>query len=134
MSLIAAIAPAEHAPLAGRRVLIIEDEYFIADDITRAIASLGADVIGPVADVEEARRILDAGTRIDGALLDINVRNEMIFPLARALRSRNVPFVFATGYDKDVLGAEFHDVPVWEKPLDFPTVARSLANLIVGTR
>jgi CheY-like chemotaxis protein len=132
MSLIAAIASAVSAPLSGRRVLVIEDEYFIADDMTRALASLGAEVIGPIGEIKEAQRILDAGTRIDGAVLDINIRSEMIFPLARTLRSRNVPFVFTTGYDKGSLGSEFDDVPVWEKPLDIPALVRSLADMILN--
>jgi DNA-binding response OmpR family regulator len=115
--------------LAGWRVLVIEDEYFIADDIARALASLGAEIVGPIGDLEEAQRVLDTGATVDAALLDINIRNEMIFPLARTLRSRNVPFMFVTGYDKDSLGSEFHDIPVVEKPLDISAVARLLADM-----
>src|SRR5215475_4946474 len=86
------------SPLTGWRVLVIEDEYFIADDIAHALASRGAEVIGPLADLADAKELLKHGKPIDAALLDINIRNEMIFPLARLLRSRNVPIVFATGY------------------------------------
>jgi DNA-binding response OmpR family regulator len=119
--------------MAGRRVLVIEDEYFIADDLARAIASLGADVIGPLGEIEDAESILNAGTAIDGAVLDINIRNEMIFPLARTLRSRNVPFIFTTGYDKTSLGPEFQDIQLWEKPLDIQGVARSLSRIMRKT-
>lgn len=129
MSLVGASAPAPGSPLAGWRVLVIEDEYFIADDIARALASLGAEIVGPIGDLEEAQRVLDTGATVDAALLDINIRNEMIFPLARTLRSRNVPFMFVTGYDKDSLGSEFHDIPVVEKPLDISAVARLLADM-----
>lgn len=129
MSPVVASAPATGSPLAGWCVLVIEDEYYIADDITRALASLGAEVIGPIGDLEEAQRVLDAGATVDAALLDINIRNEMIFPLARRLRLRNVPFMFVTGYDKSSLDPEFHDIPVVEKPLDIPAVARSLADM-----
>ena len=88
--------------------------------------------VGPIAYLDDANEVLKEGTPIDGALLDINVRSEMIFPLARLLRSRAVPFVFTTGYDKSSLGPEFVDVQVWEKPLDIPRVARSLAALMSG--
>jgi hypothetical protein len=130
MSLDDPAAPDPHAPLAGCRVLVIEDEYFIADDLARAIISLGADVIGPLAEVEDATNLLNAGTAIDGALLDINIRNEMVFPLARVLRSRNIPFIFTTGYDRTSLGPEFQDVQLWEKPLDVQAVARSLTRMV----
>ncbi len=117
-------------PLTGRRILVVEDEYFLADDLSRHFASLGAEIVGPIAYLDDAAEVLKAGATIDGALLDINIRSEMIFPLARLLRSRNVPFLFTTGYDKKSLGPEFSDVQVWEKPLDIPRVARSLTALM----
>lgn len=126
----AAHKAASSAPLRGRRLLVIEDEYFIADDIARALANLGAEIIGPLPDLADAEGILKHGEAIDAALLDINIRNEMVFPLARLLRSHNVPFVFTTGYDTTSVVAEFHDVQLWEKPLDIPRLARSLAEML----
>ncbi len=117
-------------PLAGRSVLLIEDEYFIADEIRRELVALGAEILGPFAEVQEAAGVLRSGTRIDAALLDINIRSEMVFPLARRLRFRNVPFVFTTGYGKASLGPEFHDALLWEKPLDVSKVALSVADMI----
>lgn len=116
--------------LAARRILVVEDEYFLADDLHRHLASLGAETIGPIADLDEAEALLEAGTSIDGALLDINIRSGMIFSLARALQSRGVPFIFTTGYDKRSFEHEFPNVQVWEKPLDIPRVASALAALI----
>jgi len=121
-------------PLTGRRILVVEDEYFLADDLSRHFASLGAEIIGPIAYIDDAAEVLKADAAIDGALLDINVRSEMIFPLARLLRSRKVPFVFTTGYDRRSLGPEFGDVQVWEKPLDIPRLARSLTALMSAHR
>jgi CheY-like chemotaxis protein len=118
------------ATLAGRRLLVIEDEYFIGDDIAHALTNLGAEVIGPLPDLADAVGILERGEAIDAALLDINIRNQMVFPLARLLRSRNVPFVFTTGYDRTSVVAEFQDVQLWEKPLDMPRLARSLADML----
>src|SRR5215469_4566183 len=100
-------ASAYAAPLTGRRVLLIEDEYFIGDDIAHALKGLGAEIIGPLPSLADAEGILKRGEAIDAALLDINIRNEMVFPLARLLRSRNVPFVFTTGYDRTSVVAEF---------------------------
>jgi len=118
------------APLTGRRILVVEDEYFLADDIGHALRTLGAEIAGPVGDIEDAMAMLHGAGVLDGAVLDVNIRTELIFPVARELRARGVPFVFTTGYDKVSIAPEFHDVPLWEKPIDIVAMARTLAGLI----
>jgi CheY-like chemotaxis protein len=120
----------ERTPLSGRRILVVEDEYFLADDMSRAFRSCGAEVAGPVGDMEDALRILHDGSIVDAAVLDVNIRNEMIFPIAQELRARHVPFVFTTGYDRIGITPEFQDVPLWEKPIDVAAMIRELAGLI----
>ncbi|WLA44347.1 response regulator [Bradyrhizobium elkanii] len=117
--------------MTGRRVLIVEDEYFLADDMRSALRALGADIAGPAADIADALRILHDGGVIDGAVLDVNIRQQMIYPVARELQARGVPIVFTSGYDKIVLGTEFADVPLWEKPFDHRTMAQGLAGMIL---
>jgi len=117
-------------PLAGCRVLVVEDEYFLADDIARALQALGAGVLGPCGELEDATRMLDDHLAIDAAVIDINLRSETVFPLARLLRARGIPFVFATGYDRAAVDAEFQDIHLWEKPLDLTAMARDLTDLI----
>jgi CheY-like chemotaxis protein len=119
-------------PLMGRRVLVIEDEYFLADDIVRALMALGARIVGPYGDLDEATRVVDRDITIDAAIVDINLRNKMVFPLARLLRSRKVPLVFTTGYDKISIEPEFQDVQLWGKPLDITAMARELTGMIRG--
>ena len=126
------LQPTSTRPLTGRRVLVIEDEYFLADDIARALRELGARVVGPVGELEEAMSLVDGDASIDGAVVDVNLRSDMVFPLARTLRARKVPFVFTTGYDRESIEAEFGDVRLWEKPLDIPAMARELAGMITG--
>jgi CheY-like chemotaxis protein len=126
------LQPPSAAPLSGRRVLVIEDEYFLADDIARALRELGARSVGPVGEFEDAASLLDTDVTIDAAVLDINLRSDMVFPLARTLRARKVPFVFTTGYDRRSIEAEFGDVRLWEKPLDIPAMARELAGMITA--
>ena len=124
------ITPTASKPFAGKRILIVEDEYFLADDLADEFSRLGAKVIGPLSEVVEAQEILQSGGPIDAALLDINLRSEMIFPLARALRERAISFVFTTGYDKTTIRPEFADVPLWEKPFDVPALAEGVAELL----
>lgn len=117
-------------PLIGCRILIVEDEYFLANDLERQFRALGAMVAGPLGKLDDAMDVVSDGGRLDGAVLDVNIRNELVFPLARALRVREVPFVFTSGYDKAILGAEFKEILHWEKPFDVVAVARGLARLI----
>lgn len=124
--------PESPGPLTGRRVLVIEDEYFLADDIVRALTSLGARIIGPYGDLDEATDIVDRDVAIDAAIVDINLKNKMAFPLARVLRSRKVPFVFTSGYDRAWIEPEFQDVRLWGKPLDIKALTRELTSMIKG--
>jgi CheY-like chemotaxis protein len=126
------VNPVNEGPLAGRRVLVVEDEYFLADDIVRALTSLGARIVGPYGDLDEATEIVDRDVAIDAAIVDVNLRNEMVFPLARTLRARQVPLVFTTGYDKSTIEPEFQDVKLWGKPLDIKAMARELTSMITG--
>jgi DNA-binding response OmpR family regulator len=120
-------------PLAGRRVLVVEDEYFLADDLARALTALGAETIGPYGDVNEATLVVDRDVAIDAAIMDVNLRDELIFPLARLLRARKVPFVFTTGYDGRSIDAEFQDVQLWGKPLDVTALTSELTTMIRRT-
>jgi DNA-binding response OmpR family regulator len=119
-------------PLAGRRVLVIEDEYFLADDIACALAALGARIVGPYGDLDEATAVVDRDVAIDAAVMDINLRHTMVFPLARVLRSRKVPLVFTTGYDRSSIEPEFHDVRLRAKPLNIKAMAEELTYMIKG--
>ena len=117
-------------PLSGRRVLVVEDEYFLAEDIVQILKEMGARIVGPVGELEEATNLVNADVAIDAAVVDVNLRNELAFPLARILRARKVPFVFTTGYDCGSIEQEFQDVQLWEKPLDLAAMARDLVDLI----
>ena len=120
---------ASHSSLASRRVLVVEDEFFLADDVAEALRALGAEVVGPVPTGAMALALLD-GERVDAAVLDINLRGETIFPLADVLRARGVPFVFATGYDESATPPAYRDVPRWEKPFNPQDLVRALPSVI----
>lgn len=120
--------------LSGKAIMIVEDEYLIAMNLEMALADLGASIIGPYARVEAALAAIEADDHLpDAAVLDINVRNRPVFPVAERLSERGIPFVFATGYDKWTIPGAFSQVRRFEKPTDPAVVAHAVAELI-GTR
>lgn len=110
----------------GRRVLLVEDEYFIADDMARTLRASGAQIVGPVASVGGALDLIEETERLDAAILDLNLQGEMAFPIADALLARNVPFIFATGYDQSSIPAAYTHVTRCEKPVLPEKVAEAL--------
>lgn len=116
--------------LAHKRVLVVEDEYFIADDMAQALRDLGAEVVGPVPSRETALNVIAKSDQIDFAVLDINLSGEAVFPVADALKARDVPFVFATGYEQASVPSAYQDAVRWEKPFDPDDLARALPRLM----
>ena len=116
-----------------RRVLIVEDDYLIADDLAYSLEDLGMEVVGPAPSVEAALQLLeDEGERLDGAVLDINLRDQRVYPVANALTARGVPFVFTTGYDPETIPQAYAAAPRCEKPVDKRKLVRWLSD--VGAR
>ena len=87
------------ALLQGLRILIVEDEVLIAMLLEQELCNAGADIVGPAASVAEALALIDAEQgALSAAVLDINLRGEMVLPVADRLARLRVPFVFTTGY------------------------------------
>ena len=119
-----------HEPdaLSGHKVLLVEDDYFIADEMQRTLSKRGAKVLGPVASVDRALALIEASPKIDAAVLDINLRDVMVFPVADALTTRGVPFIFATGYEGTVIPTRDAHVQRCEKPVEMDALARALST------
>jgi DNA-binding response OmpR family regulator len=117
--------------LNGRRILVVEDEYFLAEDLREELADCGAQVLGPVANIKDATSFIKTGG-VDAAVLDINLQGELIFSTADELRERGIPFAFATGYDRSSVSPRFADVPRLEKPLKARQLAELLQPLVAG--
>lgn len=112
--------------LTGRRILLVEDDYFIAADLKGGFEEGGARILGPVPSVDEALALIASTAEIDAAVLDINLQDELVYPVADALRARGVPFLFATGYDPVAVPSLHGAVALCQKPLDPQIVARAL--------
>jgi len=116
--------------LKGRRLLVVEDEYLVAADLAASLESLGTEVIGPAASVEEALSFVEKdGARLDGAVLDINLRNERVYPVADVLTARGIPFVFTSGYDAVAIPSAYAKAPRCEKPVDRTQLIRWLSKI-----
>jgi CheY-like chemotaxis protein len=122
----------ETQPIAGHRVLLVEDDYFIATNMQSEFEHVGAQVLGPVPSVQAALALIAATPDIDAAILDINVQEEMVFPVADALQARGVPFLFATGYERTVIPQRFAHVRHYEKPVDPIQLVQMLQGLGEG--
>jgi DNA-binding response OmpR family regulator len=111
--------------LAGHLVLVVEDDYFIAEEMCAALRQRGASVIGPAPDVEHGRMLITR-QQLDCAVLDVNLHGEHVFQLAGELRARGVPSIFATGYDASFLPLAFRDAIYLQKPIDLGALVRAV--------
>ncbi|MBB5695378.1 response regulator [Muricoccus pecuniae] len=102
-----------------RRVLVVEDEWFIAEDIADDLRTAGWEVLGPVPSVADAVSLIEAAASDGGisvAVLDVNLQGERVTPVADALAAIGVPFLFATGYETDCDRGRHLDAPLVVKP------------------
>jgi CheY-like chemotaxis protein len=127
-----ALEPEPQGALSGRRVLVIDDEPFIALDLADSLKEAGADVAGPVGTVKQALLLIET-TRLDAAVLDANLHGYAVDEVAGALARRHIPFVFVTGYARDKLQTAFKQAPVLTKPIRHDELLETLAALLSST-
>ena len=118
----------KEAALTGLRVLVVEDDYFIADEICATLRNNGAEVLGPAPDIEQGLSIVKS-ERLDCAVLDINLHGRLAFSLASELRQRGTPSIFATGYDDSVLPGAFSDSVHLEKPINLAALLQAVRTV-----
>jgi DNA-binding response OmpR family regulator len=115
--------------LEGVRVLVVEDEYFVAILIEEILESAGCIVMGPIPRLPEALDAIDHED-FDAAVLDVNLAGERINPVADALTERNVPFLFVTGYGANALPGEYAQRPHICKPFRMAELLGALSSVI----
>ena len=120
------------AKLAGRSILIAEDEPIVALDLQLSVEDEGGLVQGPFHRLTEAMVFLTKqDERIDAAILDVNLNGVLVFPLAQMLAERGVPFVFHTGNaETPQIARDFPGRPVFAKPAAPASLLRGLAGLL----
>lgn len=116
----------DHRALTGKRVLIIEDDYYQSRDEAMNIEQAGGTVVASTADANEACAFIIRGD-IDLALVDINLGYGPAFQTARALRDQGIPFVFTTGYDAAIIPEDLQDVALVQKPFSQSALMAALS-------
>jgi len=115
--------------LAGRRVLVVEDEMMVLINIEDALADFGCTLVAVAATVDQALALIDT-QNFDVAVIDVNLDGQTSYPIADALAKRGVPFVFSTGYSDPGLGGDHSDRPVLQKPYRDSQLAEILIRLL----
>lgn len=121
---------AEAGGVRGLRVLIVEDSYLTARRLARMIEDLGGRVIGPAPSVQAAQHLLDT-EGCDAAVLDINLGNETVEPIAERLHQSRRPFLFVSGYSSPkFMNDKFRDLPLLSKPVEPPALADAMRDMV----
>jgi DNA-binding response OmpR family regulator len=116
-------------PLDGLRILVAEDNVLAAMELEQVLQDCGCETVGPAATVDQALRLAHQ-ERLDGAVLDVNLRDQAVFPVAEELVRRGVPLIFATGYeDGHIFPAHLAGYTRLHKPY----AGRELKRLMVAT-
>ena len=114
--------------LQGRRILVVEDEFLVAQSLVDMLEAEGATVLGPLGWLDEAVVFLGRDSAFDGTVLDVNLHGQSSYPIADALIERGVQFVFTTGYDAEALSEPYRVYPRCEKPLHEQALIAALAR------
>jgi CheY-like chemotaxis protein len=118
--------------LGGAKVLIVEDNFVVADALRFLIDGYGGSVSAIVPTVQRAHEVLAAGA-VDIAVLDINLNGASVVPLAEHLQASGVPFVFLSGYGgEELLPEHLRGHPRFDKPVEAERLVRTMITLTGG--
>lgn len=115
------------------KVLVVEDDWLVAEDIALQLGDLGFRAVGPAATVADALRLV-ATERLDAACLDLDLRSETSWPVAEALAARGTPFLILSGRMQPEIPARFAGTPVLGKPFMSRELAATLGRLLETAR
>jgi DNA-binding NtrC family response regulator len=116
--------------LRDYRILIVEDEYLLAEDLRHVLTKAGAIVAGMAGTVKDALELIDAEGKLDAAVLDMNLGGTPVSPVADRLMELGVPFVLTTGYDASAIPERFRNAVRCDKPFRPAAVVRSVKQVI----
>jgi CheY-like chemotaxis protein len=114
------------------RILVVEDDAFLALDLAEHLGGAGFTVIGPATSAAEAMRLLGEPPS-DAAVLDVHLGpRETSEPVAVELKARGIPFVTVTGYSHEQRPPAFDGAPVLSKPVRAVDLIAALSRCLSG--
>lgn len=118
------------ADLNGQRVLVVEDDWFIAGYVSDALEEAGAAVVGPVPSSDEALHLLNGDERPSAATLNVRLTDGDSVPVARRLSELGVPFLFLSATADTDLPPDLTGHPRLGKPFAAFQVVEALAGMV----
>jgi CheY-like chemotaxis protein len=114
---------------AARRILVVEDAFLTAESLVAMLGELGYAVAGPAPSPSAARRVIE-DDRVDAALLDVNLRGELVTPVVDRLVALGIPFLFLTTLaGLDILPEAYRAFPRLAKPCTPDALQKALNAL-----
>jgi CheY-like chemotaxis protein len=120
-------------PLKGLRILLVEDTAIVAMTLRRALVKEGCELVAQCDSLRAALAAANADAGYSGALLDVNLRGELVFPAAEQLQRRGVPIIFLTGYSGEFLPERFAACPILEKPFSGSDLRRIMMKTFIAS-
>lgn len=119
--MVAAASPSEEA--TSPRILIVEDNFLVANSLAHSLQSMGCEVVGPAPTVKKGLQLVQENN-LHGAILDINIIGGTSAPIAMELHKRRIPFFFITGYaSPQMLPTPLTEIRKLRKPIDDSALA-----------
>jgi DNA-binding NtrC family response regulator len=118
--------------IQGRSILVIEDDYLVAEILVQMLEDAGSTVLGPIGWRDEALTFISRNSAtFDTAVLDVNLHGQPSYPIADALIERGIKFIFTTGYGADALATAYRGYPRCEKPFQQQTLFAALTSVLI---
>lgn len=115
--------------LAGRRVLVVEDEFMVSALIEDILLDSGCQIAGVASRLNDALEKAKS-LSFDVAIVDVNLNGQQSLPVAEILAKRHIPFVLASGYGASSLSEAFPNVPILQKPFQQKDLAQAISEAL----